>query len=256
MRIAIITGASSGFGREFARMADRLYRNLDEIWLVARREHRLLVLSEELHTKCRIFSGDLMERRFTGELFQALEEEKPEIRLLVNAAGYGKIGKSEEIERESQLGMIDLNCRALTEMTLGSLPYMGKGGRIIQIASAAAFCPQPGFSVYAASKSYVLSFTRALGEELRKRQISVTAVCPGPADTEFFDTAGENHSVLKNAVMAPPKAVVKKAVKDAVRRKPVSIYGIPMKAAYAACSVLPEGLLLKAMKRIWQGEES
>lgn len=255
MKIAIITGASSGLGREFAKAADALYRNLDEIWLVARREHRLLALSEEIHTKCRIFAGDLTKSCFVGELKQILKEEKPEIRMLVNAAGYGKIGNTEELEAGPQLGMVDLNCRALTAMTLCSLPYLGKGGRVIQLASAAAFCPQPGFAVYAASKSYVLSFSRALREELEGRKISVTAVCPGPADTEFFDIAGTSNSLMKSAVMAAPECVVKKAMKDAVKRKPVSVYGIPMKAAYAACSVLPDGLVLGVMKRLWQGEE-
>lgn len=251
MKIAFITGASSGIGRESAKAADALYQNLDEIWLIARREQRLLELSAELKTKCRIFSGDLTDKKFQETLKKELKERHPKIRLLVNAAGFGKIGNTTDLAAEPQLGMIDLNCRVLTEVTLYSLPYMEKGGRIIQIASAAAFCPQPGFAVYAAAKSYVLSFSRALNEELRERKISVTAVCPGPVDTEFFDVAGTFTGGLKGAVMASPRKVVKKAMIDAVRRKPVSVYGPAMKAAYTACSLLPHGVILQVMKRLW-----
>lgn len=250
MKTAIITGASSGLGREFAKAADSLYQNLDEIWIIARREHRLQALAEELHTKCRIFEGDLTDERVMGRIKDELKKRKPEVRLVVNAAGYGKIGQTEEIDQEQQLGMIDLNCKALTEMTLAVLPYMGRGGRMIQTASAAAFCPQPDFAVYAATKAYVLSFSRALNEELAHRKITVTAVCPGPADTEFFDRAGHG-SGIKNAVMAEASQVVKKAMKDAVKRKPVSVYGAAMKAAYAASSVIPDGVILQVMKRLW-----
>lgn len=250
MKIAMITGASSGLGKEFAKGADSLYKNIDEIWLVARREHRLCALSGELHIKCRIFAGDLTDDDFIKSIKDKLKEKKPEVRLIVNAAGFGKIGQAEELDQEQQLGMIDLNCRALTGMTLAVLPYMGRGGRMIQVASAAAFCPQPDFAVYAATKSYVLSFSRALNEELAHRKITVTAVCPGPVDTEFFDRAGHG-SGIKNMVMAEASQVVKKAMKDAVKRKPVSVYGAAMKAAYAASSVIPDGAILQVMKRLW-----
>ena len=123
-----------------------------------------------------------------------METEKPDIRMLVNAAGFGKSGNAEDIRRKEagcQSRMIDLNCRALTEMTFVCLPYMSAGSRILNIASAAAFCPQPGFAVYAATKAYVLSFSRALGEEVKNRRIYVTAVCPGPVDTEFFRNSGQ-----------------------------------------------------------------
>lgn len=200
MKIAIVTGASSGLGREFVRQITRLYKNLDEIWVVARRAERLEELKEKLPVYIRVFAGDMEEDLIYKQVLNRLENQNPDVRMLVNAAGFGKMGTIEEIAAEDkklQLRMIDLNCRGLTEMTLTCLPYMSKGSRIINVASAAAFCPQSGFAVYAATKSYVLSFSKGLGAEVRKKGIIVTAVCPGPVDTEFFDVAGTNNSLMK-----------------------------------------------------------
>lgn len=141
--------------------------------------------------------------------------------------------------------MVDLNCRALTRMTLLCLPYMHPGSRIINLASAAAFCPQPYFAVYAATKSYVLSFSRSLGEELKTRGITVTAVCPGPVDTPFFDVSGKPQNFLKELTMAQPGPVVHQALKDSRKRKELSIYGLPMKLTYAGTKLLPHKLLLR-----------
>lgn len=186
MKIAIITGASSGMGREFAKQIEFLYKDLDEIWVIARRKERLEELKSHIKTKTRIFEGDLLEKDIYKELSETLEEEIPNIRMLVNAAGFGKVGKVKEIACEDQTEMIHLNCIALTHMTKLCIPYMTRGSRIVNLASASAFCPQPSFSVYAATKSYVLSFSRSLRAELSDEGILVTAVCPGPVDTEFF----------------------------------------------------------------------
>src|SRR5699024_112396 len=148
--------------------------------------------------------------------------------------------------RKTHADMIRLNCVALTRMTELTLPYMGRGGRILNIASAAAFCPQSGFAVYAATKSFVLSLSRALFEELRHRGIIVTAVCPGPVDTEFFRTSGELTSPLKKLTLAKAQAVVRRALTDSRKRKAVSVYGLPMKAAAAGSKLLPHGLILRA----------
>ncbi|WP_059069554.1 SDR family NAD(P)-dependent oxidoreductase [Mediterraneibacter massiliensis] len=248
MKIGIITGASSGIGREFARQMEYFYQTLDEIWVIARRKEKLLALSAQIRVPVRIFNGDLTEKEIYTELSNLLETEKPDIRMLVNAAGFGKSGNAEDIRRKEagcQSRMIDLNCRALTEMTFVCLPYMSAGSRILNIASAAAFCPQPGFAVYAATKAYVLSFSRALGEEVKNRRIYVTAVCPGPVDTEFFETAGRPESFLKEKVMAEAPQVVRKALLDSHARKSLSIYGLPMKGAQIAAKVLPHRLVLK-----------
>ena len=179
-----------------------------------------------------------------------LENQNPDIRMLVNAAGFGKTGTVEEIAKEDkklQLRMIDLNCRGLTEMTCTCLPWMHKGTRIINLASAAAFCPQAKFAVYAATKSYVLSFSRSLAAELKEKGIFVTAVCPGPVDTPFFEVSGKLPGGMKEAVMADPVQVVKQALIDAKYKKEVSVYGTAMKGAEAATKVLPHGMILKSM---------
>ena len=191
MKIAVVTGASSGIGREFARQIPQLYRHLDELWVVARRTERLKELEKEAPLPVRIFDGDLRRDYIYERLQKELDRQNAEIRMLVNAAGYGKTGRFEEIPLADQLGMIDLNCRSLTKMTGICLPHLRKGSRIVNIASAAAFSPQPGFAVYAAGKSYVYRLSMALREELKGKGILVTAVCPGPVETAFFRTAGD-----------------------------------------------------------------
>lgn len=247
MKIAIVTGASSGMGREFVRQLGYFYKNLDEIWVIARRKERLEALAKESRVPLRIFAGDLQKKKVYKELRDALEKEQPDLRMLVNSAGFGKSGSVEEILSEKfriQTDMVDVNCRSLTRMTLLCLPFLRAGRRIVNLASASAFCPQPYFSVYAATKSYVLSFSRSLGEELRKKGIVVTAVCPGPVDTEFFKFSGKPQNILKKLTMAKADRVVHQALKDCRSGKSVSVYGIPMKLTYFGTKLLPHGLLV------------
>lgn len=252
MKIAIVTGASSGIGREFVHQLEHFYKELDEIWVIARREDRLLELKKEMKTYVRIFTGDMTKELVYKQVLNRLENQNPDVRMLVNAAGFGKYGTVEEIAEENQklqLQMIDLNCRGLTEMVTICLPYMSKGSRIINLASAAAFCPQIRFAVYAASKSYVLYFSRALHEELKDREIYVTAVCPGPVQTEFFDQSGFSESFTKEAVMVQAKDVVTQALIDAREKKAVSVYGTLMRGAEVAAKVLPNIVAMKVMEK-------
>ena len=168
MKIAVVTGASSGIGREFARQISARYGKLDEIWLIARRKELLESLQEEIKLNARIIAMDLTSEEDMKQFRDYLEELNPDIKILVNCAGYGKVGRFEEIDLKEQTGMIDLNCKALTEMTGICLKYISSHSRIINVASAAAFCPQPRFNVYAATKAYVLSFSRALNCELKE----------------------------------------------------------------------------------------
>lgn len=250
MKIAIVTGASSGIGREFVKQMGHFYRNLDEIWVIARRGHRLQELNQLSSVPVRILEGDLLREEVYEKLETLLREETPDLRMLVNGAGFGKSGTVEQIlveNKTAQAEMIGLNCTALSRVTFCCLPYVSRGSRIIQMASAAAFSPQPSFAVYAATKAYVLSFSRSLGAELKSRGIHVTAVCPGPVDTEFFQVSGELENPLKKLVKVRPQRVVRKALLDSRAGKDISVYGLPMKCAHAASKLLPHRLILAFM---------
>lgn len=249
--VAIITGASSGMGREFALQIAQGYRSVEEIWLIARRRDRLEQLQKQLlGRRVKIFTLDLMKDEDLQQFGEILEKEKPRVRILVNAAGYGIIGAVQEQTLKDNVGMVDLNCRALTVLTYQVLPYMSEGSGLIQMASSAAFMPQPKFAVYAASKSYVLSFTRALAREVKEQGISVIAVCPGPVKTEFFDIdeTYEEVKLYKKVTMAKADKVVRKALLDLKHGKNISVYGIPMKFFRFICKVLPQDWLLQFVK--------
>lgn len=233
MNIAIITGASSGMGVEFVRQLDAI-ANLDEIWMIGRNEHKLQSITFETKALKRKLSLDLLSNEAYAYLKYLLTDEMPCIRMLINCAGFGLSGNMEALSGELQTDMIDLNCKALTRLTMLCLPYMQKGSRIIQMASAGAFVPQPGFAVYAASKAYVLSLGRALHAELYPKHIYVTTVCPGPVDTPFFEVSSKDGKPagIKKYFMVKPDKVVKHALKASILKKELAIYGISMKALY------------------------
>lgn len=249
--VAIITGASSGIGREFAVQIAQGYHSVEEIWLIARRRERLETLKKQLlGRRVKIFSLDLTEQEDLKQFGEVLEQEKPKVRIMVNAAGYGLIGKVESLGLEENTGMVDLNCRTLTAMTYMVLPYMTQNSNLIQMASSAAFMPQPKFAVYAASKSYVLSFSRALAREVEEQGVCVTAVCPGPVKTEFFDIAEtyEAVKIYKKLTMAKADKVVRRALLDAKHKKTVSVYGGMMKGFRILCKILPHDWMLQFVK--------
>ena len=252
MNVAVITGASSGLGREFAVQLDAMLHRMDEIWLIARRKERLEELSNRLQNKVRIWNMDVTDEKAMEDFAQTLQKENPAIRILVNCAGYGFMGDFSKLSRKDQLGMLDVNCTALTRMTYICLPYMKKNSRIIELASSAAFLPQPGFAVYAATKAYVLSFSRALSEELRERKIYVTAVCPGPVDTEFFDIAERYGKTLavKKLTMVSADRVVRDALKASVKKQPVSVCSFWIKAFGVCSHLMPHSCILKLMRLV------
>ncbi|WP_312939583.1 SDR family NAD(P)-dependent oxidoreductase [Oscillibacter sp.] len=190
MKIAIVTGASSGLGREFARQLISEYPEVEQLWLIARRRDRLEELAKSLPRPALCLALDLCDPMSFTVLQEKLLSEQPEVLLLVNNAGVGYWGKLGETETVLQTRMIDLNLRALTAVTSLTLPYVPRSGRILNVSSIAAFCPNARMTVYSSTKAFVSHFTVGLGEELRGRGISVTAVCPGPMATEFCDTGG------------------------------------------------------------------
>jgi len=188
MKIAVITGASSGMGKEFVRQFEK-YLTVDEVWVIARREGALAELQECVKCRVRPVSLDLTEEESFEKYSHMLEIEKPDVRLLVNCAGFGKFGKNENIPIEDNMKMIDLNCKALVRMTELTLPYMSKGSGVIQLDSLSAFQPVPYMVVYGATKAFVLSYSRALNQELKPKGIRMMSVNPGWVKTEFFDHA-------------------------------------------------------------------
>jgi short-subunit dehydrogenase len=200
VRIAIITGASSGMGREFVRHADRT-GGFDAIWAVARREERLHELAGECTTPLRPVVLDLSAPSSIDELHRLLEaaareaglakvgDEGFSVGLLVNAAGFGKFGSFRDLMRSETDTMIALNCRVPVDLTQLAVRYMRKGSRIIEVVSSASFQPLPYMSLYAATKAFLLSYTRSLRWELVGTGIHATALCPGWVRTEFAQVA-------------------------------------------------------------------
>ena len=189
--IAIVTGASAGLGAQFARQIAEQFPEIDTVWLIARRVGKLEDLAQTIEGKQVICLGlDLCDAKSFKYFADHLAEKRPKVGLLVNNAGCGTLGNLGEVPNETQARMCDLNVRALTLMTNTVLPYMVSGGHIINVSSIASFCPNPRMTVYSASKAYVSAFTGGLADELKPRGISVTAVCPGPMQTEFLDVAG------------------------------------------------------------------
>lgn len=251
MQIAVVTGATSGMGREMVlQLSDHF--PFDEVWVIGRRMERLKELQKQTRITLRPFCLDLTRKEDLLSFEQALKESGGEVKFLVNAAGYGKIGPVGTASFEEEMGMVRLNCESLCAVTRMVLPYMPHNSRIIQFASAAAFLPQPDFAVYAATKSFVLSYSRALGEELRDRDIYVTAVCPGPVKTEFFDLAETTGQIplYKRLVMANSRHVVRKALNDSILGRPVSVYGLTMKAFRLLSKIAPHSLLLSIMRKL------
>lgn len=252
MNIVIITGASSGIGREFVKKMDQGFDGIDQFWLVSRNRDKLMQLAADMRHRSRVFAMDITGNVQLDRLENAVRKSNAKVRMLINCAGYGIMGDFAKQNRKEETGMIRLNCEALTNLTHRMIPYMKRGSRIIQMASCAAFLPQPNFAVYAASKAYVLRFSQALGEELKDRGIYVTSVCPGPVDTPFFDIA-ERHGktlAIKKYAMVQADKVVDKALRDSYFKKTKSVYSLPIKGIELLSKIVPHDIVLKCMSKM------
>lgn len=224
MRVAVVTGASAGIGREFVYAIDK-QENLDEIWVIARRADRLEELKDKCRTPVRPIVLDLSELRALDDYKAILESERPEIAILVNAAGFGVFGPFAEKDLQKQLSSATVNSLALTGMCHISLPYMKKGDCIINMGSNSSWQPVPYQAVYGASKSYVLNFSRALCRELKPKGIHVLCVCPGWIKTEFQQVAHHDEYIRFVDRWYGPEEVVAQAMSDLKKKKMVSILG-------------------------------
>ncbi len=251
--IAVITGASSGIGREFStRIAE--YGSFDEVWVIARSLDKLEELKDIIPFPVRPISLDLSEKESFEKYASLLEEEKPFIKLLINCSGFGKFLATEKVPLTENINMVNLNCIALMAMTQSSLPYMGEGSDIIEIASVAAYQPVPYINVYAATKAFVLSFTRGLSREIRGRGIHAMAVCPFWTKTKFFDRAinkGEETVVKKYAAMYTPEQIVTKAYRDIKKKKDISMYGFTANVQTLAAKIMPHSFVMS----VWQNQQ-
>ena len=253
MGIAVITGASSDMGREFVYAVDREYEP-DEIWVIARRRERLEELSGRCRAKIRPIVLDLKESAYLDEYAALLEKERPQIRILVNAAGFGLFGTFAEMDLREQMDIIEVNDKALTAMCHLSIPYMAEGSSIVNFASNSSWQPVPYINVYGASKAYVMSFSRSLGVELKPKKIHVMAVAPGWIRTEFFDHAVRDDTIRYYDRFYTAEQVIERAMKDLKKKKAVSICGFPVRMQVRLVKLLPVSLIMK----IWcrqQGKE-
>lgn len=252
MKIAVVTGASSGLGRELTLQLARTEKHLDEIWVIARRRDRLEALRPLCPVPLRVLPLDLTAPGAADALEAGLAAAAPEVAVLVNAAGFGRMGDWQAVTRRDSAAMIQLNCQAAVEVTQICLPYMGPGGRILEICSTSAFQPFPYLNVYAATKAFLYHYSLALGRELRSRRITVTAVCPyWIRDTEFIPVArqGESQSVRHFPLASTARRVAVRALLDSRHGRAVSTPGPVCTVHRAAAKCLPSGALMT----LWEG---
>ncbi len=243
MKIAVITGASSGIGREFVYAVDKQY-SLDEIWVVARRAERLEELKDKCRNPLRSVALDLADDGGLKAFQALLDREKPEIALLINAAGCGVFGPFAEKELDALLHSARLNALSLTAMCHLSLPYMKSGSAIVNMGSNSSWQPVPYQAVYGASKSYVLSLSRAIGRELRPRGVHVMCVCPGWIRTEFQQHAHHDDYIRYVDRWYGPEEVAAQAMIDLKKKKTVSILGAPVRRQVALVKHLPVDMVM------------
>lgn len=252
-RIAVITGASAGMGREFALQLPQ-WDTFDELWVIARRREALESLQAQLPFPVRPLPLDLTDPAAWQHYATLLAEEQPEVALLINAAGSGRFARTDTVPLEVYTSMIDLNCKALIAMTQLTLPYMKPGARILQVASLSSFQPVPYINVYGATKAFVLSYSRALNRELKARGIRSMAAVAGWVKTEFFDHAirpGEDAVTYFN-ILYEARDVVATWLKELYRsKKDLSIHGLPVKLQILGVKLLPHRLIMN----IWMKQQ-
>ncbi|MBO5021109.1 MAG: SDR family NAD(P)-dependent oxidoreductase [Clostridia bacterium] len=248
MKTAIITGASSGLGTEFAIEVLEQRKDIEEIWLIARREDKLIEISKKLGGKAKILPLDITKPEALEKYTQILNESKPDVKILINNAGYGKLGNFDTLTPNDNGGMIRLNCEALTVITSLTLPFMTQNSEIINSCSIASFAPNTRMAVYSSTKAYVMSFSRALRSELKPRKINCIAICPGPMDTEFLGVAGIEKGTSHTFDTLPrvnPKTMAEKSLIASKKKKAVYTNLAFYKFYRIVAKLLPHSLVMK-----------
>jgi short-subunit dehydrogenase len=245
--VVLITGASSGIGAALARV---FAAHGHELVLVARRQDRLNALADEIAAAGRsrpaVLAADLERRDAASAIAAELSSRGLEPSVVVNNAGFGLSGAAAAVSRDEQLAMIDVNVRALTELSLMFVDSLARHrGGILNVASVAAFLPGPGMAVYYASKAYVLSFSEALHRELSNRGVRVTVLCPGPVPTEFQARSGMQLNAAARALELSAERVAQIGYDAFMRGKRVVVPGINNRIAVSLMRLVPNGLLLR-----------
>jgi short-subunit dehydrogenase len=240
--IAIITGATGGIGKEFVKQM--VVEPIDEIWAIARNQEKLAALSEEFGEKICLVSLDLSNIEDIKYLRQKLQQEEPVIRYLVNNAGLAKMGSYNEFSLEEIDATVNVNCKAPVLLCKICIPYMQMGSRIINISSAASFQPTPYINLYAASKVFERSYSRALNVELKDTGITATAVCPSWVDTDLL-IHEKNGKKIKFPGIVTANQVVTKALKDAKKGKDMSVCTMYVKCQHFNVKLFPQRMVMK-----------
>lgn len=247
--VTLITGASSGIGAELARV---FAANGHELVLVARREDRLNTLADDIAKAGRprpmVLPSDLEQRYAVANIAAELSARALEPNFVVNNAGFGLTGDAAKLDRDEQLGMIDLNVRAVTELSLAFVDSLARHrGGLLNVASIAAFLPGPGMAVYYATKAYVLSFTEALHHEWSARGIKVSALCPGPVPTEFQARSKMELPSASKIIELPADRVAQIGYDGLMRNQRVVVAGLGNKLAVSFMHFTPHAVLLRAV---------
>ena len=258
MSIAVITGASSGIGREFAKQIKEKL-NVEQFWFIARSTDKMQALRDELSVDARIISADLATSEGLDAVRCALEEEKPEVKYLINAAGFGNFGSFDQVSEDLVAKMIDLNAKALVLITHMVIPYMIRGGRIVELGSGSCFTPLPYFNVYSSSKVFVLHYTKSLNYEIKKYGLRATCFCPGWVETDFLGKATDNPNVTMPKSMKPLlkcEDVVAKCIKAMVKGKTMCVTNWYTRLQHLLFKILPDSLLTKTWLGMLKHPES
>ncbi len=251
MKVAVITGASSGMGQQFCLQLDGKY---DEIWGLALDEEGLKETEGLLKkSKFKMIAGDLTDEKIIKIYEDLLKKENPDVAFLANCSGFCKFGSFEEIPLAVSVSMINLNVTALVKMSEITIPFMHEGARIVNIASMAGLQPTPYMNVYGASKAFVLSYSRSLNRELKSKKITCTCMCPLWTNTKFLSVANQTGSKKVSHISSSYSAsdVVKRGIDDAMKGKDISIYGTKSFWQRLFVKITPQWMIMS----IWENQQ-